>query len=344
MADNIVKGTDNGSSKITVQNILRVLSILCLIFVFCPAFLVSCSGQTADVSVLTAIGGASSGGQKIADPNPVMILALIIPILIIALLFIKKFDEKKNAMIIVGAGVVDFILWIMFRSGVKKFAQQNYYEFKSTGWFVLNMIVLALIIFIAVMIVIEAVHMETDVPAYFSGGGTQKAINQMSNAVSQMSSAVSQMTSNKSSKINVEKPMGYCAKCGSPLEYGSRFCNSCGTPVPESMIEEAERERKEAEEKARLAEEAARKEAEEKARLAEEAARKEAEEKARLAEEAAKKEAEEKARLSEEAAKKEEEETKTEDKTLGDFKFCHKCGTKLESDAEFCVKCGTKQK
>ena len=77
------------------------------------------------------------------------------------------------------------------------------------------------------------------------------------------------------------------------------------TETEEQMqaVQEAEKAKKEAEEKARLeAEEKAKKEAEEKARLeAEEKARKEAEEKARLeAEEKAKKEAEEKARREEE--------------------------------------------
>lgn len=31
--------------------------------------------------------------------------------------------------------------------------------------------------------------------------------------------------------------MGYCAKCGSPLAEGGRFCGSCGAPVERGMPE-----------------------------------------------------------------------------------------------------------
>ena len=48
-----------------------------------------------------------------------------------------------------------------------------------------------------------------------------------------------------------EDIIGYCAKCGKPITYGHKFCISCGTPVPESMIAEAEAARKAAEEAAR---------------------------------------------------------------------------------------------
>ena len=75
-----------------------------------------------------------------------------------------------------------------------------------------------------------------------------------------------------------EDIIGYCAKCGKPITYGHKFCISCGTPVPESMIAEAEAARKAAEE-ARRAEEAKREA--EAARKAEEAKRKEEDKKGR---------------------------------------------------------------
>lgn len=48
------------------------------------------------------------------------------------------------------------------------------------------------------------------------------------------------VTENIGNRKPKEKPIGYCQKCGKPISYGSRFCTSCGTPVPESMIAEAE--------------------------------------------------------------------------------------------------------
>ena len=88
----------------------------------------------------------------------------------------------------------------------------------------------------------------------------------MSNQVSEKASSVGANVSTKKTKANY---IGYCAKCGSGIEYGIKFCTSCGTPVPQSMIEEAEVKRK-------LVEEQAVKEAEEK-RIAEMQATKETE-------------------------------------------------------------------
>ncbi len=320
MGENV---TNNVKFKLTVKNVLRILSVLCVIFIFCPAFLVSCSGQTVDVNVLTALAGVESHGQTLAEPHPIMIIAIILPIIMAVVLFMKKIANDRAVKIVAGAAIVDFVVWLVFHSSVKKYAEDNYCEFKSTGWFTLNIIIHLAVIIIAVLVVMKKLQMEIDIISVFSGGDANAALEKMSNAVSQMSGAVVKMAGNKETAKNI---MGYCAKCGGAIEYGSKFCNSCGTPVPESMIEEAEKAKKEAEEKARL-------EAEEKARQAEEAAHREAEEKAkREAEEAARRDAEEK-------AKQEAASNATDN---AGYIFCQHCGTKLDADAQFCVSCGAK--
>lgn len=107
---------------------------------------------------------------------------------------------------------------------------------------------------------------------------------------------------NKAAKGNF---IGFCYRCGSGIEYGVRFCTSCGTPVQEFLIEEAEEKRREAEE-------AARREEEERKKAIEEAARQEAE---RVAEMGI---------------------------TNGEKKYCINCGKALDLDAMFCDECGTK--
>lgn len=309
----------NGTKSIfTMKNVLRVLSLLCIIFVFCPSFLVSCSGQNVNVSVMTAVGGVSAYGEKVVDPHPIMLLCLLLPVGILVLLFIKKLTDRKTAAIILGCSIVDFVIWLIFRSSVKKIAEENYCSFKTTGWFVINIIVLILIVLLTAIVVISKIKMDADLITIFSGGGTQKVLNQMSATMSQMSSTVTQIAGNVAnnvvSKTSKENVIGYCAKCGSAITYGCKFCVSCGTPVPESMIAEAEAAKRAAEEAeaARIAEE--------------ERARKEAEEKAR-------KEAEEKAR-------REAEETSQNNN--GRPMFCQQCGAKLEPNAAFCVSCGKK--
>ncbi|MGN0344770.1 MAG: zinc-ribbon domain-containing protein [Lachnospiraceae bacterium] len=321
MGENERNSVTGGTSVFTVKNILRAFSLFCIIFVFCPSFLVSCSGQNVNVSVMTAVSGVSVYDEKVVDPHPIMLVALLLPVAMLVLLLIKKFADHKTASIILGCSVIDFIIWVIFSSSVKRIAKENYCECKTTVWFVLNMIALIVIILLTALVVMKKLQLETDLVLFASGGRTQNALNQMSSAVTLMSSTVSQMAgsvvANVGNKASKENTIGFCAKCGSPIEYGCKFCTSCGTPVPESMLAEAEAARREAEEAKRAAEEAARKEAEERARLAEE--------------EAKRKEAE---RQAAEVAQA----TQSEERPM----FCQQCGAKLSPDALFCESCGTK--
>lgn len=272
MNENDVANVTENKSAFTVKRVLQVLSVLGIIFVFCPSFLVSCSGQNINVSVMTAVGGLSAYGEKVVDPHPIMLVCLLIPIAVLVLLFLKKFTDKKTAGIILICTIVDLVIWLIFRATVKKFAEENYCSFKTTGWYTINMIVMILVILLTVLVIVCKMQLDADLITAFTGGGTQNALNQMSATMSQMSNAVTQIAGNVagnvSNKVQKENVIGFCSKCGSPIAYDSKFCISCGTPVPESMIAEAEAARK-------AAEEAARKEAEEKARAAEEAAGKE---------------------------------------------------------------------
>lgn len=317
MRESELAQTNGKASLFTIKNILRVLSLLCIIFVFCPSFLVSCSDQTVEVNVMTAVGGLSSYGTTVVDPHPIMLICLLIPIAVLALMFIKKFTDNKTAMITAICGAVDIIVWFIFRSSVRKVAEEHYCEFKTTGWYVLNIIALLLTVLLSALVVLMKIQLDTDLIKLFSGGGTKEALGQMSATMSQMSSAVSQLASNVSTNIGNKKQkedaIGFCAKCGSPISYGCQFCTSCGTPVPESMLAEAEAAKKAAEEAARKA--------------AEEAARK-------AAEEAARKEAEE------HVAQAGQEVQSNNEKP----KFCQNCGAKLSSDAAFCESCGAKVK
>ena len=309
---------------VSVKNILRVLSVLCTIIVFCPTFLVSCSGQKMDISVMTATSGIKVYGDYAVKPHPIMLICLLIPVAMLVLLFIKKFTDDKVAMITAICGGVDFVIWLIFRSAVKKAAEENYCTYKATGWFGLNMFALVVIIALSVLVVLKILQMEEDLMLRFKGEGTQKALNQMSAAVSQMSSSVSQLAGSvNKNKIPKENIIGYCSKCGTPLVYDNKFCTSCGTPVPESMIAEAEAAKK-------AAEEAARKAAEEKAKQEEEA-RKAAEEKAK----------QEAARKAEEAANAANQEPA---KIVAGSApaFCSNCGAKISAGSQFCQACGTK--
>lgn len=316
MGDNDLTNVFENKSIFTVKRILRALSMLCIIFVFCPSFLVSCSGQNINVSVMSAVGGMSAYGEKVVDPYPIMLICFLIPVFILILLLFNKFTDNRTALIVLICTVVNFIIWLIFRASVKKIAEENYCTFKTTGWYVINIIAMLIIVLFSALVVMKKMQMDTDLITGFSGGGTQDAINQMSATVNQISSVVTQFAGNVASNINSgakkENTIGFCSKCGSPISYGCKFCTSCGTPVPESILAEAEAAKK-------AAEEVARKEAEEKASLEEEAKR--------IVE-----------RRSIEITKAEQVSQNNNERPM----FCQQCGTKLEADAAFCESCGTK--
>ena len=168
---------NNGKSLFTARQIMRVLSFICIIVVFCPSFLVSCSGQSKGISVMTAVGGLSVYGESIAKPQPLMLICLLLPAVILALLFMKKLPEKQNALIIVICGISDFVIWMIFKAVVKKIAEDHYCEFKTTGWYLLNSLALFFLILFALLILLQKLEMDTDILALLSGGGTEGAMN-----------------------------------------------------------------------------------------------------------------------------------------------------------------------
>lgn len=181
---------NNGKSLFTARQIMRVLSFICIIVVFCPSFLVSCSGQSKGISVMTAVGGLSVYGESIAKPQPLMLICLLLPAVILALLFMKKLPEKQNALIIAICGISDFVIWMIFKSVVKKIAEDHYCEFKSTGWYLLNNLVLFFLILFALLILLQKLEMDTDILSLLSGGGTEGAMNKMSESLAKISDSL----------------------------------------------------------------------------------------------------------------------------------------------------------
>ena len=246
----------------TINKLLKALSALCIIFVFCPAFLVSCSGEDIEVGVMTAVKGLSAYGETVSEPSPFMLVCLVLPILILVALSLKKISDKKAALITMGCAIADVIVWLMFKVAVKEMAEENYCDFKVTGWYYINFSILLVMIVISLLVVINKLRMERDLLGSFSNAGVKNALEQMSNSVGQMSETVSHIAGGVVSTIKEksvkEDVIGYCSKCGKPIVYGCKFCMTCGTAVPENILAEAEAAQKA--EKERLAIEAMNKE------------------------------------------------------------------------------------
>lgn len=251
---------NNGKSLFTARQIMRVLSFICIIVVFCPSFLVSCSGQSKGISVMTAVGGLSVYGESIAKPQPLMLICLLLPAVILALLFMKKLPEKQNALIIAICGISDFVIWMIFKSVVKKIAEDHYCEFKSTGWYLLNNLALFFLILFAILILLQKLEMDTDILSLLSGGGTEGAMNKMSESLAKISDSLTKSsdsvtkasdspteisktetkTTDSSTEIsetqtkNSEAANDLTEKAGSHAEEEEekpKFCQECGKPL-----------------------------------------------------------------------------------------------------------------
>ena len=251
---------NNGKSLVTARQIMRVLSFICIVVVFCPSFLVSCSGQSKGISVLTAAGGLSVYGETIAKPQPLMLVCLLLPAVILALLFMKKLSEKQNALIIAICGISDFVIWMIFKAVVKKIAEDHYCEFKTTGWYLLNSLALFFLILFALLILLQKLEMDTDILALLSGGGTEGAMNKMSESLAKISDSLTKSsdsvtkasdspteisktetkTTDSSTEIsetqtkNSEVANDLTEKAGSHAEEEEekpKFCQECGKPL-----------------------------------------------------------------------------------------------------------------
>ena len=251
---------NNGKSLVTARQIMRVLSFICIVVVFCPSFLVSCSGQSKGISVLTAVGGLSVYGESIAKPQPLMLICLLLPAVILALLFMKKLPEKQNALIIVICGISDFVIWMIFKAVVKKIAEDHYCEFKTTGWYLLNNLALFFLILFAILILLQKLEMDTDILSLLSGGGTKEAMNKMSESLAKISDSLTKSSdsvmkssdsgtkvsdsatkssdsvtkSSDSATKNSEAANDLTEKAGShaeEIEEKPKFCQECGKPL-----------------------------------------------------------------------------------------------------------------
>ena len=55
---------NTNNSLFTINNIIRFLSTVCIVLVFCPTCMVSCAGQEQEISVMTLVQGIKTDFGK----------------------------------------------------------------------------------------------------------------------------------------------------------------------------------------------------------------------------------------------------------------------------------------
>lgn len=202
------------------KNVLRVILAILLFLVFCPTFLVSCSGQKIEVGVMDAVFGLRANGELVTEQHPIMLLCLFIPIILLVVLGLKKLAEKVAAIAVLGAAVLDFILWLSFKSGAEKEAAKNYCGFEVKGTYYLNLFLILALVVIAVLALIGMIHLVKDAAAATGSaaiaGAAQKSIP---------TRAAAPAAAPKAGQAK------FCPQCGAKLEGAVTFCGSCGTKI-----------------------------------------------------------------------------------------------------------------
>ena len=229
------------TKHIHVKNIIRLLSILLMVFFFVPSFMVSCAGYgNIKISAFKAMTGIKIEGESVTDPKIICIIMLLLPIAMLALWCLKSVLKDKIAAIASGScAVVDFIFWIALCVGVNKEATDNYCTAKVTAGFIFNIFILAIVV-LDLLIIINVLQAEKPLIRQKMMNGYQgmPQQNMYGNVPPQQGQfqgqpmPPQQQGQFQSQPVQPQQPVQpVCSKYGAPLVAGNKFCTKCGNPV-----------------------------------------------------------------------------------------------------------------
>ena len=223
---------NNFTKHIHVKNIIRLLSILLMVFFFVPSFMVSCAGYgNIKISAFKAMTGIKIEGESVTDPKIICIIMLLLPIAMLALWCLKSVLKDKIAAIASGScAVVDFIFWIALCVGVNKEATDNYCTAKVTAGFIFNILFILAIVVLDLLIIINVLQAEKPLIKQKMMNGYQGMPQQQGQFQGQPMPP--QQGQFQSQPVQPQQPVQpVCSKCGAPLVAGNKFCTKCGNPV-----------------------------------------------------------------------------------------------------------------
>ena len=244
---------NNFTKHIHVKNIIRLLSILLMVFFFVPSFMVSCAGYgNIKISAFKAMTGIKIEGESVTDPKIICIIMLLLPIAMLALWCLKSVLKDKIAAIASGScAVVDFIFWIALCVGVNKEATDNYCTAKVTAGFIFNILFILAIVVLDLLIIINVLQAEKPLIRQKMMNGYQgmPQQNMYGNVPPQQGQFQGQPVPPQqqgqfqgqpmppqqgqfqSQPVQPQQPVQpVCSKCGAPLVAGNKFCTKCGNP------------------------------------------------------------------------------------------------------------------
>lgn len=236
--------------KITTRVTLIILSAISAFMMFLPAYNISASAfgrkESISISGMTAFTGKVKG-MEIFDSMSWMMLCLILPIVVIVLLVLKKYEDDLTAKITAGATGVNMFFWIIYVMTISghdsiREAREELSGYGSFGvkvsigpsfWFYLNVIIMALTIALAVFVILKKADMEQEITEV-----CKNLTNSVASKTGKASNGADAVTSEPVAEKMTES--GRCPLCGGAINADSRFCPNCG-----AMVEAPEEEKKE---------------------------------------------------------------------------------------------------
>lgn len=222
--------TNQWKAKIfSLKNVIRVFALLCFLLFFFPNFSIiwrsldvnpidldsSVSGLDYVRGITVYIGWGPNSGHEISGSHPFAFICMLIPVVIFVIMCLRRVSNFHPMFVAILSGV-DIIMWLYIRSKVEKLASRNDLFFESTGFFVVNLLLLIAILFIILSVLILKLDISTD-------------FRHISRELS-----VVQKKAFENRHDNTKR----CVNCGSYLSPDSQFCSSCGTPVKTETVEE----------------------------------------------------------------------------------------------------------
>lgn len=234
-----------------IKHMLRIITFVVIVFVFCPAFSVSCYGQSLDISAMDIAFGIKmryqSYEEQVVEAQPVLLVTLIIPIVILVALFLKdqKCNQKTKSLITAICSGIDLVVWIIFKIEVKKAAQEYGMTYSTEIIYYLNFILLIVLLVFSLLAYLGKIGLESDAASTVSGMTSQikgQASNVMQQNFSNINIPKVSFTVSVPDQSNGLPKIGYCQFCGNALYKEDRFCVKCGARVPKDLLDQGYQE------------------------------------------------------------------------------------------------------
>lgn len=223
---------------VTARRVMKIIAIFIIIFCFCPSFLVSCSGTDIEVSAMDAALGMTYRGERITEAHPIMLLCLLIPVAVLVILFIIRIKDRTSAAVVTMLMAADLVLWLLLFYGVKSATEENYCTFKSTPWYMINVICIIAMIILGALVCFRKIYYDGMLVTDETAKKTREALDDVGKNMKKIVAEAAKETK----MPEPQNVIGYCSKCGSPLDAESVFCTKCGTPVPADLLKPKDKE------------------------------------------------------------------------------------------------------